>query len=300
MGTSVRAWQAHSMRVNPPLLTRMPCRGRRVLTLHVATDGDRSDIGAETAEIRESFDDSSSKRSERTDRTRKNRLGGRRTSIAGAERASDIDKARTAFSVIAATVTSVLLVDYVTLSSEAAQEWRYTWPSLGIIYVISGLSSALDSGNKPRDGGSTKHGESVGTWDTLGASIRGMSSFVPVPNDPVLGGLAAMAGLGVLVGGYTDAFFPVWYTSPDLLGTRAGIEADSAAILLMFTVCGIFSNLGRYATSGNLTRRDDEKPELVNNVRIPPWAVAAILCTQLWEIASPTFYSWGELLGIVA
>ena len=109
-----------------------------------------------------------------------------------------------------------------------------------------------------------------------------------------------MAGLGVLIGGYMDAFFPVWYTSPDLLGTRAGIEADSAAILLMLTVCGIFSNLGRYATSGNLTRRDDEKPELVNNVRIPPWAVAAILCTQLWEIASPTFYSWGELLGIVA
>ena len=139
--------------------------------------------------------------------------------------------------------------------------------------------------------------------NTLGGNIRSLSAHVPIPNDPILGGLAALAGVGVLVGGYIDAFFPVWYTSPDLLGTRAGIEADSAAILLIMTMYGVFSNIGRYAISSKNAEyasimKDNENGNL-SSIQFPSWAVAVVLCSQLWEIASATFYSWGEMLGIV-
>ena len=137
---------------------------------------------------------------------------------------------------------------------------------------------------------------------TLGGSIRSLSSYVPIPNDTFLGGLAALTGVGVLIGGYIDAFFPVWYTSPDLLGTRAGIEADSAAILLILTTYGVFSNIGKCAISSrnvDYAIMEDNENDTPSSIKFPSWAVAVVLCSQLWEIASATFYSWGEILGIV-
>ena len=190
------------------------------------------------------------------------------------------------------------------------QEWRYTWPSLGIVYVISGLSSVrisesdINKQQRNENSGVAEYGGAErGILNTLGDNIRSLSTYVPIPNDPILGGLAALAGVGVLVGGYIDAFFPVWYTSPDLLGTRAGIEADSAAILLIMTIYGVLSNIGRYTiSSGNdeyaSVMKDNENDNL-SSIQFPSWAVAVVLCSQLWEIASATFYSWGEMLGIV-
>lgn len=235
-----------------------------------------------------------------------NRIGGRRISLGDAQKTSSIDKAKTAFSITAATILVVLFIDDITIRFETVQEWRYTWPSLGIVYVISGLSSALESGSKKQqrseNSSVVEYEANGGILNTLGGNIRSLSSYVPIPNDPVLGGLAALAGVGVLVGGYIDAFFPVWYTSPDLLGTRAGIEADSAAILLILTTYGVFSNIGRYTNSsrnvGFAIMKDTEKDNL-SSIQFPSWAVAVILCSQLWEIASATFYSWGEMLDIV-
>ena len=87
-------------------------------------------------------------------------------------------------------------------------------------------------------------------------------------------------------------FFP-----PDLLGTRAGIEADSAAILLMLTVGSIASSIDDYCS---VTLSEKSKDEEANALVLPSWTLAIVLCTQLWEIASATFYSWGELLGVVS
>lgn len=233
-----------------------------------------------------------------------NRIGGRRISLADAQ-TSSIDNAKTAFSITAATLLAVLFIDDITIRFETVQEWRYTWPSLGIVYVISGLSSILDSGKKQQrseNRGVLEYDTDSGILHTLGGNIRSISSYVPIPNDPVLGGLAALAGLGVLIGGYIDAFFPVWYTSPDLLGTRAGIEADAAAILLVLTMYGVFSNIGRYTISSrkvDYAIMKDNENDTLSSVQFPSWAVAVVLCSQLWEIASATFYSWGEMLGIV-
>ena len=238
-----------------------------------------------------------------------NRIGGRRISLAQDAQSSSIDNAKTVLSITAATILAVLLIDDITMRFETVQEWRYTWPSLGIVYVISGLSSIRrsesDIKKQQRNANSSvvEYDADRGMLNTLGGNIRSLSAHVPIPNDPILGGLAALAGVGVLVGGYIDAFFPVWYTSPDLLGTRAGVEADSAAILLIMTIYGVFSNIGRYAISSKNAEyasimKDNENGNL-SSIQFPSWAVAVILCSQLWEIASATFYSWGEMLGIV-
>ena len=239
-----------------------------------------------------------------------NRIGGRRISaLAEDAQSSSIVNAKTALSITAATILAVLLIDDITMRFETVQEWRYTWPSLGVVYVISGLSSVRRSESNIKkqqrnaNSGVVEYGADRGMLKTLGGNIRSLSAYVPIPNDPILGGLAALAGVGVLVGGYIDAFFPVWYTSPDLLGTRAGIEADSAAILLIMTIYGVFSNIGRYNISSRNVEyasimKDNENDNL-SSIQFPSWAVAVILCSQLWEIASATFYSWGEMLGIV-
>ena len=220
------------------------------------------------------------------------RVGGRRlTSLANkAEQPapSNMDVARTAITIAAATVLSVLLVDDITMRFETVQDWRYAWPLVGTLYVVTGMSSWFRTNSNK---------ESV--LGKLKDITDQLTSIVPLPSNRWVRGLAALAGVGVLVGGYMDAFFPVWYTSPDLLGTRAGIEADSAAILLMLTVGSIATNVNKYC-SLKMGQNDNDNLDLDENVLdFPSWTVAVVLCTQLWEIASATFYSLGELLGIV-
>ena len=236
-----------------------------------------------------------------------NRIGGRRRSLSSDDTMqsspSNVDIARTLLAITAATVLSVFLVDDITMRFETVQEWRYAWPLIGTLYVASGLSSLLpSSGEYDRN---KEHGRS----NIIAGAAREISSFVPLASNRIVYGLASLAGVGVLVGGFIDAFFPVWYTSPDLLGTRAGIEADSAAILLMLTVAGIVRNISDYCWDGNGdvgevgdlgSMHAVGSKETSRRAQLPSWALAVVLCTQLWEIASPTFYSWGELLGIVS
>ena len=222
------------------------------------------------------------------------RVGGRRLSSlankAEQPAPSSVDVARTAVTIAAATVLSVLLVDDITMRFETVQDWRYAWPLVGTLYVVTGMSSWFR----------TNSNRESGALDTVKDTTDQLTSIVPLPSNRWVRGLAALAGVGLLVGGYMDAFFPVWYTSPDLLGTRAGIEADSAAILLMLTVGSIATNVNKYC-SLKMGQNDNDILDLDENaLDFPSWTVAVVLCAQLWEIASATFYSWGELLGIVS
>lgn len=224
------------------------------------------------------------------------RVGGRRfTSLANkAEQPAPsniTDVARTAVTITTATVLSVLLVDDITMRFETVQDWRYAWPLVGTLYVVTGMSSWFSTNSNNESG-------------VLGTVVKDttdqLTSIVPLPSNRWVRGLAALAGVGVLVGGYMDAFFPVWYTSPDLLGTRAGIEADSAAILLVLTVGSIAANINKYCSLKMGRNDNDGLDSDANALELPSWTVAVVLCAQLWEIASATFYSWGELLGIVS
>jgi len=288
------------------MLLHVAGQSRRGITIMEAKDDDSTSANSENHSRMSTFRSS-------------NRIGGRRLSgLAGkAEQPSppsSMAVTRTAITISAATVLSVLLVDEITMKFETVQDWRYAWPLVGALYVVTGMSSPSWA--------VTKNNNGSGLLDDLKDSIDELTSIVPLPSNRWLRGLAALAGVGVLVGGFIDAFFPVWYTSPDLLGTRAGVEADSAAILLMLTVGSIASNINDYSSlelSKNnedddalldppmltdrprMKRRDvDVDKEIANAMGLPSWTLAVILCTQLWEIASATFYSWGELLGIVS
>ena len=222
------------------------------------------------------------------------RVGGRRfTSLANkAEQPapSNMDAARTAATIAAATAMSVLLVDDITMRFETVQDWRYAWPLVGTLYVVTGMSPWFGA----------KNNNESGVLGNLKDTTDQLVSIFPLPSNRWVRGLAALAGVGVLVGGYMDAFFPVWYTSPDLLGTRAGIEADSAAILLMLTVGSIATNINKHCSLKMGRDDNDDLDPNANALKLPSWTVAVVLCTQLWEIASATFYSWGELLGVVS
>ncbi len=300
----VSAWQllsASDATTLPKKHAAHPCRHDVALCM-TARDDNIFDVDNDI----EYFKDKDSGEPDSSSGMSNNRIGGRRISLAADAQTSSIDKAKTVFSITAATILAVLFIDDITIRFETVQEWRYTWPSLGIVYVISGLSSVLENDSKKQqrneDSGVVQYDADSSILSTLGGNIRSLSSYVPIPNDSIIGGLAALAGVGVLIGGYIDAFFPVWYTSPDLLGTRAGIEADSAAILLILTTYGVFSNIGRYTISSRNVEyaimKDDESGTL-SSIQFPSWAVAVVLSSQLWEIASATFYSWGEMMGIV-
>ena len=221
-----------------------------------------------------------------------NRIGGRRISLSDADSTTttptlvpSIDVLRTALSITAATVISILLVDEVTMRFETIQEWRYAWPLIGSLYVASGLSPFLSTSNADDE-------------DSLQETVRQVSAVVPLPSNRLVSTVAALSGVGVLIGGYMDAFFPVWYTSPDVLGTRAGIEADSAAILLILTIFSTLRNIDTYRRLEHTGAENGES--LLGGFQFPSWAVDVVLCTQLWEISAPTFYSLGEMLGIVS
>lgn len=307
LGSPVSAWQmlsAYDATTLSRKHTTHRCRYDVVLFL-TARDDKIFDVDNDIEYFKEERKDSVDTDSFSSSGISNNRIGGRRISLADA-RSSSIDNAKTALSITAATIVAVLLIDDITIRFETVQEWRYTWPSLGIIYVISGLSSLHGSDIKKQqrkeNSGDVEYDADRGMLNMLGGSIRSLSSYVPIPTDPILGGLAALAGVGVLVGGYIDAFFPVWYTSPDLLGTRAGIEADSAAILLIMTMYGVFSNIGRYTISSRnveYAKMEENENDTLSSIQFPSWTIAVVLCSQLWEIASATFYSWGEILGIV-
>lgn len=89
-----------------------------------------------------------------------------------------------------------------------------------------------------------------------------------------LGTASVLGGVGLLMGGWMDAFCPVWYSSPDLLGTRTGLESDSATLLLLLTV-GVMSRM---------------------KLSVERIFVFAVLCAQLYEMGSYTFSAWGEWL----
>lgn len=148
-----------------------------------------------------------------------------------------------------------LHLETLTMQLEAIQTWRYMWPLVGLVYIVAPfLYSAMqnDTNNLTRK-------QEEGAIDT-----RMVASLVSI-----------LGGVGLLVGGYMDAFFPVWYSSPDLFGTRTGLESDSAAILLLLT-SSVISRL--------------------KHLSMQQIVVSAVLLAQLYEMGSYTFTAWSEWL----
>lgn len=153
----------------------------------------------------------------------------------------------------------VLLFEALTMQFEAIQAWRYTWPIVGILYIAASLLLANNS---------KENGIEI-IWNNIlpnrqAATLASVSSI--------------LGGAGLLIGGCYDIFAPVWVSSPDLLGTRTGLESDSAALLLLLTI-GLGSRL-------HLT---------------PIRALfLAVLSAQLYMMGTYTFTAFGELLGLIS
>lgn len=119
---------------------------------------------------------------------------------------------------LASFISSVILLSMglqsVLLQFEWAQDWRYLWPLIGFLYIWDGLKVL---------------------------SNRSSPSSLLLPGLPPLwsGWLGAMSGVGLLLGGASDAWLPVYMTGPNLV-TSAGIGQDTAAFLLILTAVSIF------------------------------------------------------------
>lgn len=241
------------------------------------------------------------------------RIGGRRAAPTPTPSESNRRTATASLWTVGAfAVLAVLATDALTLRFEAVQSWRYAWPLLGALYVASGAtglmaSQRIDEGSDDRDAIKRKE-------TTFLASPDGNDP--PSATMPFLGfngrctnTLSVVAGTGLMAGGYVDAFFPVWYTSPDVLGTRAGLESDSAAVLLLLTLVGVLTG---YVEKRNLSlshgARETErrrtmvgrKGEDSDGFGIVGGLCLGILCAQLWEMGVATFYSWGEMMNAIA
>ena len=101
-------------------------------------------------------------------------------------------------------LTSSLLID-----NEILQAWRYSWPMIGLVFVLEAFRSLTSS-------------EGASGIEVTSLQLR--SRWVQA--------LAAFAGLGLVVGGAADALLPVYVTGPNLV-TAAGLAPDCALILML-------------------------------------------------------------------
>ena len=90
------------------------------------------------------------------------------------------------------------------LRFEWFQDWRYSWPLVGCLYIYDGFNDNQFLLSSLKGKG----------WSKLTSIV---------------------CGVGLLIGGAYDAFMPVWMTGPNLV-TNAGIHQDSAVVLIFLTV----------------------------------------------------------------
>jgi len=124
------------------------------------------------------------------------------------------------------------------------QSFRYLWPfSIGCLFVFEGTQGGLLPFRVAAG--------SVEKW------------------------VAVIGGLGLMIGGAYDAFMPVWSTGPNVF-THAGLNQDSAAILLLLSVYWVF---GR-ETRSSQAEKENSNDEL---------ALQMLLLGQLYKLGEGTF-----------
>uniref|UniRef100_A0A7S1VXX8 Uncharacterized protein n=1 Tax=Ditylum brightwellii TaxID=49249 RepID=A0A7S1VXX8_9STRA len=266
------------------------------------------------------------------------RIGGRRQSTPPTPSKLQTEKSleitKTVIGVLSTASLLSISLDALLMQSETLQAWRYLWPLIGLFYVSYGVSNLFPSkvmaggGSSSRDLSTTTRKQNpfdivLMSFNSLSPMSDDLSQFLPTTSNRPIGAISFLAGIGLLIGGFMDAFFPVWYTSPDLLGTRAGIESDSAAILLLLTILSTpkllmkqqqIDSVSSLSTEKNVVQLPSgEKQNAIFDIdmiqqedsqllRIKQWAftfvLLSVLYAQLWELGASTFYSWGEMLGL--
>lgn len=127
----------------------------------------------------------------------------------------------------------------ITLQHEWVQNWRYTWPLLGVIYVLAGITHF------------TLEKEYANIFPSKGAW-----GFWNLPGSPEFhvqwtGVAEILGGLGLLIGGAYDAFAAPYTQFPNVL-TPAGIGYDSAAGLFLLTLAVTPANIFMFTHGAKL------------------------------------------------
>jgi len=171
------------------------------------------------------------------------------------------------------TVALSSFLDYITNQYEWVQAWRYSWPLLGVIYAIAGVTHFTISEEYENIFPSRN------AWGIWG--IPGNAEF----HVKWTGLVEVIAGLGLLVGGAFDALAPVWYTSPNLF-TAAGLDSDSAVALLLLSICVTPANIYMYTHGARLPRDGPDVPIAGHFVR---GIFQIILFSILYQMGQETF-----------
>ena len=163
-----------------------------------------------------------------------------------------------------------------TFEYEWFQTWRYTWPLLGAVYVAAGIA------HFPLEDEFANIYPPKGTWGLW--YLPGNAEF----HVRWTGVAEVLGGLGLLVGGAMDAFFPSYYTSPTLLSS-AGLASDSAAALFLLTIAVTPSNVYMYTHGARLPMDGPDVPIVGHAIR---GAMQVVLLALLYQMGAGTFDAW--------
>jgi len=166
-------------------------------------------------------------------------------------------------------------LDIITLKYEWVQSWRYTWPLLGAIYAIAGVTHF------------TVQEEYENIYPSKGA--WGIWHLPGTPEFHVkwTGVAEILGGLGLLIGGAYDAFMPVFGECPNFI-TSAGIGSDAAAGLLLLTAAVTPANIFMYTHGAKLPIDGPEVPIVGHAIR---GAMQVVLFGLLYQMGQGTFDS---------
>jgi uncharacterized membrane protein len=173
---------------------------------------------------------------------------------------------------------SSVLTDW-TAHYEWAQTFRYSWPVvLGAVFVAAGVTHF------------TVEDEYCNIYPS-----RGTWGLWYLPGSPQFhvqwtGVAEIFGGVGLLLGGAIDSpLFPVYFDSPNLLSSNAGLLSDSAAALCLLTLAVTPANIYMYTHGARLPK---EGPAVPISFHVIRGAFQVVLLGLLYQMGEGTFDAW--------
>jgi uncharacterized membrane protein len=172
---------------------------------------------------------------------------------------------------------SSVLTDW-TAQYEWLQNFRYSWPVLGAVFVAAGVTHF------------TVEDEYCNIYPS-----RGTWGLWYLPGSPQFhvqwtGVAEILGGVGLLLGGAMDSpLFPVYFDSPNLLSSNAGLLSDSAAALCLLTLAMTPANIYMYTHGARLPK---EGPAVPISFHVIRGAFQIVLLGLLYQMGEGTFDAW--------
>jgi len=170
------------------------------------------------------------------------------------------------------TCWNTLLANY-----EWMQNWRYTWPCVGLLFLYEGYASLAVEFDLPMmRNNSDEYADGIITSSFATDAISLRHDSLGNTSSVWSRAIVMLAGASLALGGAADAFLPVYVTGPNFL-TNAGLAPDAAA----FLACHQALVLARRVVPS--VEEEDEREDFV------VWAAQAVLLSQLLVLGFGSF-----------